>query len=64
MLPDPSRDSKTLFLLYTATFLFSRYFSRNPFFAALMAAVISTAPFCVVSVFRLAAAAHEDARTH
>ena len=40
-----------LFLLYTATFLFSWSFSRNPFFAALLATVISTALLCLASVF-------------
>jgi hypothetical protein len=41
-----------LFLLYTATFLFCWSFSRNPFFAALLATVISAALCCVASVFR------------
>jgi hypothetical protein len=40
-----------LFLLYTATFLFSWSFSRNPFFASLQGAVITAAFFCLVSVF-------------
>jgi hypothetical protein len=35
-----------LFLLYTATFLFGWFFSRNPFFATLLAFLISTALFC------------------
>jgi hypothetical protein len=39
-----------LFLLYLSTFVISWCFSRNPFFAALMAAVISAALFCLVSV--------------
>ena len=38
-------------LLYTATFLISWSFSRNPFFASLQGAVISAALFCLVSVF-------------
>jgi hypothetical protein len=40
-----------LFLLYTAAFLFYWSFSRNPFFAALLVFLISTALFCLVSVF-------------
>jgi hypothetical protein len=40
-----------LFLLYTATFVISWSFSRNPFFAALLAAVISAALCCLASVF-------------
>jgi len=40
-----------LFLLHTATFVISWCFSRNPFFAALLATVISAALFCLVSVF-------------
>jgi hypothetical protein len=41
-----------LFLLYLCTFLFSWFFSRNPFFAALLAAVTSVALCCLASVFR------------
>jgi hypothetical protein len=37
-------------LLYTATFLSSWSFSHNPFLAALMAAAISVALFCLASV--------------
>jgi len=37
-----------LFLLYTAAFLFS--FSRNPFFAGLLAAAISVALCCLASL--------------
>jgi hypothetical protein len=40
-----------LFLLYTATFLFSWSFSRNPFFGAVLATVISVAIFCFASLF-------------
>jgi len=40
-----------LFLLYSATFLFCWSFSRNPFFAALLAVLISAALFCLASVF-------------
>jgi hypothetical protein len=40
-----------LLFLYTATFLLSWSFSRNPFFAALLATVISIALCCFASVF-------------
>jgi hypothetical protein len=40
-----------LFLLYTATFVISWSFSRNPFFAALLAAAISVALCCLASLF-------------
>jgi hypothetical protein len=42
---------KMLFPTYTIAFLFCWSFSRHPFFAALLAAVISIALFCLVSVF-------------
>jgi hypothetical protein len=40
-----------LFLLYSATFLFCWSFSRNPFFAALLAVLMSAALFYLASVF-------------
>src|SRR6516164_1671316 len=40
-----------LFLLYTATFVISWSFSRNPFFAALLATAISVALCCLAFLF-------------
>jgi hypothetical protein len=37
--------------LYTATLVISWSFSRNPFFAALLAAAISVALCCLASLF-------------
>jgi hypothetical protein len=39
-------------LLYPATFLFCWGLSRNPFFAALLATVISVTLCCLASVFQ------------
>jgi len=40
-----------LFPLYTATFLFSWSFSRNPCFATLLGFLVSASLWCLASLF-------------